>query len=215
MVPVVAVVGYSNSGKTRVASFLVQSLSAQGYRVAAVKHCHDGHEIDRPGSDTSVLFNAGAAVVVASSPGQQTRIDRTSADASLEGIASAFGEAVDLIIAEGFKSSRAPKVLVAGNNGPPPEVDQVIAVVGDAQPPLAVPQFAFDDLPSLALLVRERLLPIKGDGSSVTLVVDGVAIPLRRYPSSVLMNLLEGFLASLDGVPSGPREIQVRLSKPS
>ncbi len=41
-VPIVAIVGYSDSGKTRVASALVGLLTQRGHRVAAFKHAAHG-----------------------------------------------------------------------------------------------------------------------------------------------------------------------------
>ena len=61
--PVIAVVGYADSGKTTVAAALIQILSGEGYEVAAVKHCPHGHDVDREGSDTQRMGQAGAAAV--------------------------------------------------------------------------------------------------------------------------------------------------------
>lgn len=66
--PVVAVVGYSDSGKTRVAAALIELLSARGYRIAAIKHCLHGHQPARPHSDSERLYERGAVAVIASSP---------------------------------------------------------------------------------------------------------------------------------------------------
>ena len=122
MPPVVAIVGNSNSGKTRVAVYLIQTLTAQGYRIAAIKHCPHGHDVDRPGSDTDRLYSSGAAVVMASSPGKRTRLERVDGDTPLGSIISSFGPDVDMVIAEGFKANSVPKVLVLSNGGHPPEV---------------------------------------------------------------------------------------------
>ena len=64
--PVIAVVGLSNSGKTRVAAALIQILASKGLRIAAVKHASHGHQVDRPATDSTRLFAAGAAKIVIS-----------------------------------------------------------------------------------------------------------------------------------------------------
>ena len=107
--PVVAIVGYSNNGKTKVATALVEDLTRQGYRVAAVKHCHDVHSLDRIDSDTDRLYKAGAVNVIASSSGRITSIKRVTGDYSLERIIEGFRAEVDIVIAEGFKDSAAPQ----------------------------------------------------------------------------------------------------------
>ena len=73
--PVITIVGYSNSGKTTVATELIRILDEMGYKIAAVKHCPHGHDIDREGSDTQRMALAGASAVVSVSPDKLTRIE--------------------------------------------------------------------------------------------------------------------------------------------
>lgn len=158
--PVIAISGFSNSGKTRVATTLVRILTAQGYRVAALKHCHAGIEFDRAESDTARLGEAGAAVVMASAPGRVSVIERTPDDPTLESLLSRFEDGdVDVIIAEGYKSSGAPKVLVIGADMTYPEVDNAFAVVCDQNsggPEL--PTYRFDELQKLVdIIIRHYL----------------------------------------------------------
>lgn len=120
MTSIIAIVGYSDSGKTTVASYLVQELTSRGFRVAAIKHCHSGHDIGKPNSDTTRLFQAGATSVTASSPGFKTKTDRVDGDTSLEDLALQMDGQFDLILAEGFKSSAVPKILVSNEAKPPP-----------------------------------------------------------------------------------------------
>lgn len=210
LTPVVSVVGYSNSGKTRVATSLVASLSEHGYRVTAIKHCHDGHDVDRPGSDTSQLYEAGAATVVASSPGQMTKTERVDGDYSLESIAARVGGGADIIIAEGFKASSVPKVLVIGNDAPP-DVEGVIAVVSDSLGEWSVPTYAFDDLNLLSEQIRKEFLEADAPDLLVTLIVDGESVPLKRYPASALASVVKGFVSSLHDVPQEPQDIQITV----
>ncbi len=156
--PIVAIVGYSDSGKTRVATALVRILTRKGYRIAAVKHCHDGHQLDLPEKDTAKLYAAGAARIVAVSPGQVTSVQRTEGEPSLEEIAASVGQGYDLVLAEGFKGSSPPKVLVAGNE--PLTATSVIAFVSDS--PVAgdgKPVFTFAEMERLARLLEALYLP--------------------------------------------------------
>jgi molybdopterin-guanine dinucleotide biosynthesis protein B len=153
-VPVVAIVGYSDSGKTRVATALTRILVDRGYHIAAVKHCHHGHQLDIDGKDTAGLSAAGASLVVASSPGRITTIQSIDGDASLEEIVPMIDDGYNLIIAEGFKHSTVPKVLVMGDDEviePPPS--NIIALVGDGGSDTGVPHYGFDDLEALAALL--------------------------------------------------------------
>ena len=164
MPPVVTIVGNSDAGKTTVAVFLIEALTEKGYTVAAMKHCPHGHDVDRRGSDTHRMYTAGAATVIASSPGHTTRVDRTSLDPSLEDMALPFPVEADIVIAEGFKTTRAPKVLVEGKGGRVPEVENVIAVVGSERRPSAPHYYRLDELAELATLVEERFLSHSGGG---------------------------------------------------
>ena len=159
--PVIAVVGYSDSGKTRVVSALVRVLSQQGHRVAAVKHCHEGHQMDTPEKDTAKLFAAGAETVIASSPGQITSIERVEGDTPLEEIVASLDSrdsSYDLVVAEGFKGSSVPKVLVLGEEPVVPRPSNVIAEVSDTGESGDVPCYTFDQSQSLAEQIEQTFL---------------------------------------------------------
>ena len=158
--PVIAISGFSNSGKTRVATSLVRILNARGYRVGAVKHCHNGFDVDRPESDTAQLERAGAVVVIAGAPGRVFITERTPDDPSLESLLCRFKDGdVDVIIAEGFKSSSVPKVLVIGADKTYPEALNAFAVVCDQNSGgPALPTYRFDESEKLAdMLIRDHL----------------------------------------------------------
>ena len=76
MIPVVSIVGKSNSGKTTLLEKLIPELKRRGYRVATVKHDTHGFEVDQPGKDTWRLAQAGADAVVISSSDKLALIKR-------------------------------------------------------------------------------------------------------------------------------------------
>lgn len=156
--PVVTVIGFSDSGKTTVVSSLIRSLTGEGYRIASVKHSPHGHESDRPGSDTDRQREAGAALVVASSPGKLTAIEQVDGDTPLESIVASIGQAIDMVVAEGFKTSSFEKILVSDGLPVPENVDNVIATVGRAAATQGVPEFDLDTLHLLAEMLRDRFL---------------------------------------------------------
>lgn len=213
MPPVVAIVGNSNSGKTRVATSLIATLSGQGYRIAAVKHCPHGHEVDRANSDTDRLHKAGAVAVVASSPDKLTRFEKADGDSSLERIVSSMDGCVDMIIAEGFKASAAPKVLVVSER-PHPVVEDAVAVVCDTPGTWGLPRYGFEDLDLLAEQLRQQFLGEAVPGLAVSLVVNGRDIPLKAYPSRALAGIIRGFASSLSGVPIQIDEVRVTVRYP-
>ena len=212
IVPVLAIVGKSDSGKTTVASYLIEALTQEGYRIAAAKHCPHGHEIDHPESDTGRLRGAGAVTVVASSPSKVTTVETVGRDITLESIVTTMAPGIDLVIAEGYKDSAVPKVLVADGEGPHPDVENVVAVVTRDTVEREVPTYHPDNLRQLADKVRGDLLDERPAASSVSLTVDGVYVPLKRYPALALAEIVKGFLASLDDIPRDPTETRITIS---
>ncbi len=218
MLPVIAVVGNSNSGKTTVAESLIAVLVARGYRVAGIKHCPHGHDIDRSKSDTNRMFEAGAATVIASSPGQRTRVDRTNGDAPLDSIVSTLGAGLDLVVAEGFKTNTVPKVLVVRGESPPPSVENVIATVGDGpdrEPYGEVPPYAFEEGGKLADQLIAQVFNVENPADrpapAVSLAVDGNPVPLIPYISATLAGIVGGFLSTLKGLPEDPAEVEISI----
>lgn len=111
MVPVIAVVGWHNAGKTRFIEGLVKALKARGLRVATVKH--SGHfQLDREGTDTWRYAQAGSDIVIISGGGQVALLERVDDDPPLSALLARLPANLDLVIAEGFKRADVPKFEV-------------------------------------------------------------------------------------------------------
>ena len=89
MIPIVSVVGKSDSGKTTLIEKLVPELTRRGYRVATVKHDMHGFEVDREGKDSWRHKQAGAHTVVIASPQKIALIRDVERDLTLDEISSA------------------------------------------------------------------------------------------------------------------------------
>ena len=132
---VVAVSGVKNSGKTRLITRLVPELTARGLRVAVIKH--DGHrfEADRPGTDSHAYLAAGA-VGTAVFDGEKFQLIRR-AQVDENALLAQFPDA-DLILLEGFKHSRWPKLelLRSGvSEGAVCHSSTRLAFIADSAPP--------------------------------------------------------------------------------
>ncbi|HEX3015676.1 MAG TPA: molybdopterin-guanine dinucleotide biosynthesis protein B, partial [Desulfobacteria bacterium] len=97
MTPVISIVGKSNVGKTTLIEKLIAELKRRGFKVATVKHDVHGFEIDIPGKDTWRHAQAGADVVVISSPQKLAMINRVEQELELDQICAQV-QGVDLII---------------------------------------------------------------------------------------------------------------------
>jgi molybdopterin-guanine dinucleotide biosynthesis protein B len=156
--PIVAVSGQSGAGKTRLIQRLVARLVRQGLRVGVVKHGGHAHGFDVPGKDTELFRRAGAVAAAITGPTEAAWFGPP-----VEG-ARALARMlppVDLVLAEGFKAERLPRIEVhrkAVGGGFLCATDRgVLAVVSDEPPPRALPTFGADDVEGLAALLLKRL----------------------------------------------------------
>lgn len=104
----IAVSGVKNSGKTTLITRLLPILTGYGLKVATIKH--DGHDFegDVPGTDTYRHMQAGAYGTAVFS-GSRFMAVKQQPDVTEQQLCELFPEA-DLILLEGFKNSRYPKI---------------------------------------------------------------------------------------------------------
>ena len=110
-VPVLAVCGWKNSGKTTLTVRLVEEFTRRGYRVATVKHAHHSFSIDE-GHQDSARHRAAGAQEVAIISGTRTAFIKEIEpldEPDLPDVLDWF-EHAGLIVVEGYKSSSLPKI---------------------------------------------------------------------------------------------------------
>ena len=82
---VIAFVGASDTGKTTLILKLLPKFKRDGFKVAVVKHCPHGFELNREGKDSWKFTQAGADGVVLTAPNQlaiiRTPMDKPILDA--------------------------------------------------------------------------------------------------------------------------------------
>ncbi|QDR81078.1 molybdopterin-guanine dinucleotide biosynthesis protein B [Sporomusa termitida] len=160
MIPIISVVGRSNSGKTTYLEKLIGELKYRGHKVAVIKHHHNDFEIDVPGKDTWRHTQAGADTVCLVSPAKVAMIRKTDQELPLDQIAG-FIDNVDIIITEGYKQEPKPKIEVyrqAAGNQPLGAKPELLAVVSDTILYKDVPHFPLDDPGPMAALLELRVL---------------------------------------------------------
>jgi molybdopterin-guanine dinucleotide biosynthesis adapter protein len=111
-VPIVTIVGVSDSGKTTLIEKLIPRLTALGLKVGSVKHDVHGFEMDRAGKDSWRHKHAGASTTVISSPRQVGMVKDVVEELTLDQIAERYLSDVDIIVVEGYKRQDKPKIEV-------------------------------------------------------------------------------------------------------
>jgi molybdopterin-guanine dinucleotide biosynthesis protein B len=111
--PVLAIVGWKNSGKTTLATKLIAELTRRGFRVASIKHAHHDADIDREGTDTLRLRAAGAGEVALVTSRRWAIIHELGGDPepTLDETLARLSPA-DIVIVEGYKRESIPKIEV-------------------------------------------------------------------------------------------------------
>jgi len=155
--PIVAFSGPSGAGKTRLLVRLLPALVRRGLRVAALKHSGHAHFFDAPGKDSHRLRRAGALAVVVEGPAGAAWFGPPLGGArAMAGLLPA----VDLVVAEGFKGERLPRIEVHARRVSREFLcardRRVMAVVSDEPPPRDLPCFGHAEVEALADFLCRR-----------------------------------------------------------
>ncbi len=162
MIPIVSIVGKSNSGKTTLLEKIIADLTHRGYRIATIKHNRHGFDIDHEGKDSYRHKKAGAHITVVSSPHQLALVQDVDHDHSFDEIRDKFISGADIILTEGFKVNDYPKIevfraelkreLISSRK------DGLVAVASDVKLDIDVPCLDLNDPKAVADFIELRFL---------------------------------------------------------
>lgn len=113
-IPILCFIGSSGSGKTTLIEKVINILTVKGLRVGTIKHTHKDFEIDMEGKDSWKHKRAGARIVILASPQKYAVISDVDKEMAIEDFVERFigPHMIDLLIVEGFKRDKYPKVEV-------------------------------------------------------------------------------------------------------
>jgi len=160
MAPLIAFIGWHNSGKTTLAHQVVRHLRVKGYAVAVIKSTKEsGLSFDRPHSDTSRYREAGATGVALLAPDQLV-VQYGPPACGLPKLADRLFPDADLVVVEGCKHADILKIEVRRDSNAPLLRDQVTGVIAvAADPPLTGDNcFRLDQSREIAEMIERRLL---------------------------------------------------------
>jgi molybdopterin-guanine dinucleotide biosynthesis protein B len=212
---VVAVVGFSESGKTRLVARLIREFKGRGLRVAAVKRCAHGFTLDTEGKDTAEFGRAGADGVAMVSPNGWAALGPAAAfDAA--GLAARLFPDADIVLVEGGKGVRGRRKIEVLRPGiseiPASPPEELVAIVSEGAPAggAAAPVFGPDDIAGIADLIltleEEKMAEIR-------LEVDGQEMNLNAFVQTVFERTVVGLVTSLSGVDPEPKSISLVIER--
>lgn len=149
------VTGWKNAGKTGLMERLVTEITGRGFAVSTIKHAHHVFDVDQPGTDSHRHRVAGAKEVLLSS-GTRFALMHELRGADEPTLAFLLGklEPVDLVLIEGYKRERHPKIEAfraeAGHDLIAPGDDTIRAVASDSALDLDRPVFDLNDTGAIA-----------------------------------------------------------------
>ena len=212
MPPLVSIVGKSESGKTTFIEKLIKELKSRGYRVATIKHTPQGMTFDEPDKDSWRHLQAGSEATAIASPNKVVLIKPTGQDLTLEEIVRFLGEDYDIILAEGFKQSDAPKIEVHRKEAGSPlnNIKKLIAIVTNEPLETKTRQFSLQDIKGLADLLEEGF--IKPQKERISLYINNAPIVLTTWPKEVITSVILAMVSCLKGVEE-VRSLELFLRK--
>ncbi|TVR19897.1 MAG: molybdopterin-guanine dinucleotide biosynthesis protein B [Nitriliruptor sp.] len=193
--PIVAIVGDSDSGKTLLCEQVVAALVAEGLRVGFVKHAPHGFEPGRPDSDSERVLAAGADPVVVLGRNGVLQLSVGSGEPVDQLSQLLTGLRGDVVLLEGFSRSPWPKVRVCVEGRQPREVagPVLLDVTRGADD-----RFSDDAVRAVAKVLTEQREAIGPDRA--TMYADDREVPLRGFAQTVVASALRGLTEPLRGV---------------
>jgi len=214
LVPTVAFVGHHNSGKTTFATKVVKILQDKGYKVGVIKSTKEEVKFnDTPGKDTYCYKKAGAQGICLLNK-EEILLYGKFGELKPEYLSSLmFGE-FDIVICEGFKSSKLPKFEVYRKELKEPplfkRLDNLLGVVSDCTFK-EVRNFPIDKPQLVAEFIEENF--ILEEKEEAGLFVNGKKVPMKPFLRGILKEVLLGFLRPLKGIEYPVRELLVKVNQ--
>lgn len=114
-IPIIGFAAFSGAGKTTLLTQLIPILKERRLRIGLIKHSHHNFDIDRPGKDSYRLREAGAQTILLASIHRRaiiTEFDPPQEPKLADQLLSIDQSSLDIILVEGFKSEKFPKIEI-------------------------------------------------------------------------------------------------------
>jgi len=164
-IPILGFSAYSGTGKTTLLRQIIPALKQRGLRISVIKHAHHDFDLDFPGKDSYELRKSGADQTVICTMTRMAMITEFAGPADepelQQLVASLDTSRADIVLVEGYKDVRFPKIELHRAALRKPFLyqndDSVIAIACDAQPPagIAIPVLDINDIDAIARFIYD------------------------------------------------------------
>lgn len=212
---VVSMVGTSSAGKTTLIEKLLRELSKRKCKVAAVKHCPHGFDLDVEEKDSWRFKQAGAKGIFVTSPDQIGLIEETEQPPTLKSIARYYFLDFDIVLGEGFSEEKEVAKIVILRKGVSEHIQSpqsdVLAVVSDFEIKTDKPVFKPNDVSGIVDLLETLSVQEDRMENSITLLVNKKPVPLNPFTQKVLKNVILGIVDPLHKEDEKMEQIEVKV----
>jgi len=192
---VIGIYGKSDAGKTSLLVQLIRKLTDEGCTVATIKKTDKKIGIDTKGKDTWKHSQAGATVVVLSSPVETDYLVKQKQEINdIIGQLALLGS-YDVVLIEGARDPTIPKIRVGD--------------IAERENTIGTYEENFDEI---VTMVRKKINEHTRSEleQNVSVKVNGNVVPLTAFPSTFIKNIVVGMLRSLKGV-NDINEVELRF----
>ncbi|MFP3871547.1 MAG: molybdopterin-guanine dinucleotide biosynthesis protein B [Candidatus Aenigmatarchaeota archaeon] len=220
--------GGSDTGKTEMICELVEELSKRGYKPATIKHTQGDFSIDEEGKDTWRHSEAGAKLVVFSTPAETDFL--VQRPMSMEETLMKIGalDRYDVVLVEGMKNEDIPKIVLDEEKSEDGKLLRESLerieeeMILKELPGIDCRRCGFESCEEMAgaIVKGEKAIDdceVMGTEKreGVELSVNGEKLPLTKFPSKLLKNTIKGMVTSLKGVEDEEEidEIEIKISE--
>ena len=209
-----AIVGHSESGKTRLISQLIPELKSRRYTVAVIKHCPHGFELDTEGKDSWKFIEAGSDAVSMLSTDRAAILKEFKSKLNPKSIVEQYFSAIDVILVEGYKKNKTIKKIEVLQKGISEKLEcspeELVAVVSDFKVNIDKPVFHPDQTGEIVEYLEGFM---ERRPSSVSLYIDGDSVPMNVFVQEIFKNTILGMVNSLKGIQENPELITLSLTR--
>ncbi len=196
---IIAVCGFSKSGKTTTAINLIKCLKSKGFSVTYAKDIHSENIVfDGVGTDTDRALQAGADKIIGTNP-------KISFEVSKEKIplSSIVNEAKsDFLVLEGYKDSNYPKIVCLRNEADleKAKFSNIICYAGVYSQigKQSIEDYKLIDATKNAeevvKMINEKIEESK---TNITLTVNGKTIPMIEYVGKTFADVILAYAKNL------------------